>query len=266
MSAYIPAVIILVLISLAGYFFLSHSIDKKNFVRQQLIVALRAKRNKLRDLTTDFPHGFLPKQLSLLLYSILIDTCEQLTRLEPSDLQHTEQLELFTSLFASHKHAIAYAPVKLLDPQKIREARHLLQELYRHIELQSSLQLIDAKDASFYSGQISQFINQLSADTYMIHANEAQQMNKPSLAHHYFVLARKALLSKNSNHHFDHQITELNAQIEALEEILNKLNEEQATASSDAASSEISSSASLSKEWETFSKPNEDWKKKQNYD
>ena len=68
----------LLLILMAGYLFLAHSIEKRRAQRQRLITALRARRNSFRDLTTGFPAGFLSTDLMALLYRALVDCCEQL--------------------------------------------------------------------------------------------------------------------------------------------------------------------------------------------
>ena len=125
MSAYVIAAVFLLLILLAGYLFLSHSIEKRRAQRQRLITALRARRNTFRDLATGFPAGFLSNDLTGLLYRAMIDCCEQLSRLEPKDPTHAEQLSLYSNLLAAQKdNQSTQGRVRLDNPQQIKEAHH----------------------------------------------------------------------------------------------------------------------------------------------
>src|SRR5690606_29841946 len=152
------------LILLAGYSFLSHSIEKKRIQRQRLITALRARRNSFRDLATGFPAGFLSSDLTGLLYRALIDCCEQLSRIEPSDPAHAENLSLYTNLLASLKEAPAQAKARLNSAQQIKEAHHLLQELQKFVLQQSAQQLINQVQADAYTDQISRLQLQINVD------------------------------------------------------------------------------------------------------
>mgnify|MGYP006875367072 CR=1 FL=1 len=263
MSAYVIAIIFLLLILLAGYLFLSHSIQKRRVRRQRLITALRARRNSFRDLATSFPAGFLSNDLSALLYRALIDCCDQLSRLEPKDPTHTEQFNLYTNLLATHKDNAQQARVRLDNPQQIKEAQGLLQELHKFVMQQAAAKLINQVQTEAYVDQINRLVLQISVDSHVFNARQSQQVGKVRLAMHYYTLARKALAAENAGGGFDKQIAQLDAVIAKLQEKANATPE--ATDSADQAPASADNAPS-SKEWKQFDEENEKWKKKQIYD
>lgn len=264
MSAYVIAIIFVLLISLAGYLFLSHSIEKRRAQRQRLITALRARRNSFRDLASGFPTGFLSADLTALLYRALIDCCEQLSRLEPSDPTHAEHFNLYTNLLAAQKDNAQQARVRLDNPQQIKEAQGLLQELHKFIMQQSSLKLINQVQTEAYVDQINRLVLQISVDGHVFNARQSQQLGKTRLAIHYYTLARKALSTENAGRSFDKQITQLDSIIAKLQEKAD------ATPEGSETSAQVKPDATpdnaSSKEWKQFDEENEKWKKKQIYD
>lgn len=267
MSAYVIAIIFLLLILPAGYLFLSHSIEKRRARRQRLITALRARRNSFLDLATGFPTGFLSADLTALLYRALVDCCEQLAQLEPKDPTHTNQLHLYSNLLATQKDNTQQPKVRLDNPQQIKEAHHLLQELYKFVMQQSSLKVINAVQTKAYTDQINRLVLQISIDGHIFNARQSQQLGKVRLAAHYYGLARKALAAENAAHGFDRQIAQLDAAIAKLQEKTDAIPEgvknDAATAVDAKPAADNSPS---SKEWKQFDEENDKWKKKQIYD
>lgn len=269
MSAYVIATVFVLLILLAGYLFLSHSIEKKRVQRQRLITALRARRNSFRDLASGFPTGFLSNDLTALLYRALIDCCEQLSRLEPNDPAHTENLSLYTNLLAAQKEGAPQGRVRLDNPQQIKEASHLLQELYKFVMQQSALSLINQVQTEAYTDQINRLVLQMAVDSHVFNARQAQQVGKIRLAAHHYSLARKTLAGDNASHVFDKQIAQLDA-------VIAKLQEKAAAAGEDGNTAEAASGEArahvptddnkTNKEWKQFDEENAKWKKKSIYD
>jgi hypothetical protein len=266
MSAYIIAGIFLLLILLAGYSFLSHSIEKKRIQRQRLITALRARRNSFRDLATGFPAGFLSNDLTGLLYRALIDCCEQLSRIEPNDPVHAENLSIYSNILASQKETPAHNKVRLNNPKQIKEACHLLQELHKFVMQQSALNLINEVQTEAYTEQINRLMLQMTVDSHIFNARQAQQIGKIRLAVHHYALARKTLAADNSNHVFDKQITQLDAVIAKLQEKTEAVSEGQNTASQTSLPKMPTDNDQTSREWKQFEEENEKWKKKSIYD
>jgi hypothetical protein len=265
MSVYVIAAIFLLLTLLAGYLFLSHSIEKRKVQRQRLITALRARRNSFRDLATGFPAGFLSNDLTALLYRALIDCCEQLTVLEPKDHTHSEQLTLYSNLLSAIKENTQQARVRLDNPQQIKEAHGLLQELYKFVMQQSALKQINQVQTDAYTDQINRMLLQMSVDGHVFNARQAQQAGKIKLAIHFYTLGRKALAAENASHTFDKQIAQLDTVTAKLQEKLDSTSEKPPTTDGEAANSKTATQDS-SKEWKQFDEENAKWKKKQIYD
>lgn len=268
MSAYLIPAIFLVLILVAGYLFLSHSIEKRRIQRQRLITALRARRNSFRDLATGFPAGFLSNDLNGLLYRALIDCCEQLARLEPKDSTHAEHLTLYTNLLSSLKDNAQQARVRLDNPQQIKEAHGLLQELYKFVMQQSALKQINQVQTDAYTDQINRMLLQMTVDGHIFNARQAQQVGKVKLAIHFYQLGRKALAAENASHIFDKQIAQLDSVIAKLQEKLDSANDTKTATPGEGQATPTAKTpvADTSKEWKQFDEENAKWKKKQIYD
>ena len=261
---------LLALLLVAGYLFLSHTIQKRRIRRQRLLVALKARRNAFRDLATGFPKGFLPPDLNNLLYRSLVDTCEHLAQLEPKDPQHSEQLTFYATQLESQANSTNQPKVRLDNPEQIREARQLLQELHKFIAQQTALKLISNIQAEAYNDQVKRLVLQMGVDSHIINARQAQQVGKPRLAIHHYQLARKLLASENAGHGYDKQIAQLDTVISKLQEKANNSPETDTptTDSSSPAGDNKSAPAdtNVSKEWQRFDEENEKWKKKKIYD
>lgn len=255
------AIFFLVLLLIAGYLFLSHSIQQRKIRRQRLVTALRARRNSFIDLATGFPKGFLPQDLSNFLYRSLIDTCEQLSRVEPDDPQHMEQMAFYTAQLNAQQTNEHLPRVRLDNPEQIKEARQLLQELYKFIQQQVALNVVNSIQGEAYTDQIKRLVMQMTVDHHIFNARQSQQIGKIRLAIHYYNLARKLLLSENSSHLFDKQISQLDSVVKALEE---KAKADTSTHSADLDSAQ--SPQEGNKEWDKFTEQKADWKKKNLYD
>lgn len=266
MSAYVIAAVFLMLTLVAGYLFLSHSIEKRKIQRQRLVTALRARRNSFRDLATSFPAGFLSNDLTALLYRALIECCEQLTALEPRDHTHSEQLTLYSNLLSALKENTQQARVRLDNPQQIKEAHGLLQELYKFVMQQSALKQINQVQTDAYTDQINRMLLQMSVDGHVFNARQAQQAGKIKLAIHFYTLGRKALAAENANRIFDKQIAQLDGVIAKLQEKIDSANEKPTVTTDGQPATSKTAAPDSSKEWKQFDEENAKWKKKQIYD
>jgi hypothetical protein len=263
MTVYFIAIGVLALALLAGVIFLSHSMEKRRIRRQRLITALRARRNSFLDLANSFPDGFLSNDLTGLLYRALIDICDKLINLEPKDPSHAEQLELFSNLAANLKQNAKAQRVRLENPQQIKEARGLLQELERFILQQTALKLITTAQAESYIVQLKRLVLQLTVDSHIYSAKQAQQIGKARLAVHHYNLAKNLLADENANHAFDKQIAQLVDMISKLEEKITPATPEDTTADE---TPTADSTTPASKEWDQFAQEGDTWKRKNIYD
>ncbi|MBK8187363.1 MAG: hypothetical protein IPK77_09065 [Cellvibrio sp.] len=257
MYTYLAALALVIVIALAAYSFLNHSIEKRRIRHKQLVTALRARRNSFRDLATGFPSGFLSNDLTTLLYRSIIDCCDQLTRLEPKDQTHTDQLAHYTTQLNELKNQPKLPRPRLENPQQIREARQLLQELMKYVVQQGQLNIINPVQTEAYVDQIKRLVLHMAIDGHLINAKQSQAAGKIKLAIHHYGLAKKAMIGENTTNSFDKQIGQLDALIKKLEEKLGAPEQEQ-----------TSSEATLpNKEWEKLQPADKDqWKRKNLYD
>lgn len=260
MSIYIVSGIVVLIISLVSYAFISHTLEKRRAHRQRLLAALKIRERNFKYMITGLPPLFLSHDLNTLVYRALIETCEQLGKLEPKDPNHRADASLFTAQLNSIKPATDKQRIRLENPAQIKEVRQHLQELYRFVVQQEARKLINEIQAAAYSDQIKRLVLQISVDGYVVQAKQAQQLGKIRLAIHYFILARKLFASANANHTYDKQIAQLQATIAKLEAAAGKKVTEAETTSSD----EKPDVAPVNKEWEQFG--DDEWKKKQVYD
>jgi hypothetical protein len=261
MYIYGTALVLLLVIAFAGYSFLNHSIEKRRIRKQRIVTALRARRNVFRDLATGFPLGFLSKDLMSLLYRSIIDCCDQLTRIEPEDSSHQDQLAHYTTQLNELNSQEQSAKVRLENPQQIREARQLLQELLKFVIQQSAQKLLNPVQAEAYADQIKRLMMQIAVDGHIFNAKQSQAAGKIRLAIHHYGLARKTMASENMSHSFDKQIIQLDA-------LVKKLEEKAVTLANDNEQKADAPKQLPNKEWDKVKavEKKEDWKIKNLYE
>lgn len=266
MSTYIIPSIIGLLILLVSYAFLSHSLEKRRVQRQRLLAALKSRERNFRYMMTGLPPQFLSHDLSTLVYRALIDCCEQLAKLEPKDPSHQADATLLSAQLSSLKPFSSEQRVRLENPAQIKDVRQHLQELHRFVVQQQMRQLINPVQAAAYTDQIKRLALQISVDSYVFQAKQAQQAGKPRLAIHFFTMARKLLVSENATHGYDKQIAQLHTAIKKLENALGSQTTVENTPHPEEGSELAPTHANTEtdKEWQQFAE--NPWKKKQVYD
>jgi len=253
-------VIIVLLSALACYAFISQSIEKKRVQKQRILMTLKTKHRNLAHLINGFPPNFLTADLLSLIYRALIDTSEQLSKIEPKEQRHLDDITLFTNQLNSlPKNNVAQRP-RIDNPQQMKDIRQHLQELQHFLVQQETLKVINKIQFGAYTDQAKRLSLQMSVDAYLYHGKQAQQNGKLRLAIHFFTLAKKLLTAENATRAYDKQIAQLDGVIGKLEE------KAQATGEITDPAQNSAASTPASKEWENFSPPDEDWKKKPIYD
>jgi len=259
MSTFIVAIIIVLLIALAAYAFISQSIEKKRVQRQRILMALKTKHRNFVHMINGFPPNFLTADLLGLIYRALIDTCEQLSKIEPKEQHHVDDITLYTNqLGALPKTNPAQRP-RIENPQIMKDIRQHLHELQHFLAQQEASKIINKVQFSAYIDQLKRLALQMSVDAHLYHAKQAQQAGKLRLAIHYFNLAKKMLTTENANRAYDKQIAQLASIVTKLEEKAQLSGEANDT-------SQDAQQPDSTKEWENFTPPTDDWKKKQMYD
>jgi hypothetical protein len=255
--------IIVLLVGLVCYAFITQTLSQKRQQRERLLLALKSRVRNFKFMLSGFPPGFLPKELALLVQRSLLQLLEQLSRLEPGNKDYGDDIQTITQQMAETQHQPplnSHPPAMLESPQKAREIKACLEELYKfifHLESKKSLAKVPA-DA--YRGMIRHLVLQLSVDSYVLQGRIARDRGKLRLAIHYFDLALKLMTKERTNEQFDGRIKQMRAAIKDLEGRL--LNDSSGTL--DTAEEETDQSP-INSEWDNFAQ-DESWKKKQLYD
>lgn len=260
MSITIIAGIIIIVSALVCYAYISQSIEKKRVQRQRILMALKTKQRNLLHMAGGFPAGFLSPDLQGLIYKTLVDTAEQLAKIEPNDARHQDDITLYSNQIAAlpKQNAPTQRP-RLDNPQQMKEVRTHLKELENFIALQEQAKTINKVQVDSFRDQIKRLNLQMGVDAYLYHAKQAQQIGKWRLAIHFFGLAKKMLVSENASRAYDKQIAQIAAIVSKLEEKAQITPETEETVQKEP-------NAATTKQWENFDKKEESWKKKQVYD
>jgi hypothetical protein len=261
MSLYIVIALIVLLSTLACYAFISQAIEKKRIQKQRILMTLKTKQRNFLHLINGFPPNFLTNDLIALIYRALIDTCEQLSKIENKDPRHLEDVTLYTNQLGALPKNNTVQRARVDNPQAMKDIRQHLQELQHFLTQQEALKAINKVQLVAYIDQINRLALQMSVDAYLFQAKQAQQIGKIRLAIHFFLLAKKLLIAENATRGFDKQIAQLSGIIEKLEE--------KAQTNSEGAPATAQHSAlsdPTAKEWENFAPTDDKWKKKQIYD
>jgi len=261
MSIYIVASIIVLLLSaLVCYAFISQSIEKRRIQRQRILMALKTKQRNFIYMINGFPPNFLSAELMGIIYRALIDACEQLSKLEPKDQRHLDDVTLYTNQLAALTKNSTAQRTRLENPQQLKDIHQHLVELQRLVVQQETIKTINKVQAESYLDQIKRVNLQMTVDTYIFHAKQAQQIGKLRLAVHYFGLAKKMMVGENGTRAYDKQIAQLELIISKLEQQAHEKGEPHHPVES------VAADEGATKEWENFKVDEDGWKKKQIYD
>jgi hypothetical protein len=261
MPIFILIIIVALVLALAGYAFISQSIEKRRIQRQRILMTLKTKHRNLIHLINGFPPNFLTHDLLSLMYRALIDTCEQLSKVEPNDPRHLDDITLYTNQLDTLPKNTAAQRARVDNPQQMKDIRQHLQELVHFLTQQEALKVINNVQFVAYMDQVKRLSLQMSVDAYLYNAKQAQQNGKLRLAIHFFSLAKKSLTAENATRIYDKQIVQLDAITAKLEEKA-QIKGEPVDAGQSPAAGDTSA-----KEWDKFTPPSEEaWKKKQIYD
>ena len=253
--------IIVLLAGLVCYAFISQTMSQKRQQRERLLMALKSRVRNFKFMLNGFPTGFLPKELTLLVQRSLLQLLEQLVKLEPGNGTHKEDLQVITQQIAEAQRQPPqrHQPVTVDNPQKTREIKTSLEELYKFIfHLEGKKNLTKAQ-ADVHRGMIRHLVLQLAVDTYAAHGRIAREKGKLRLAIHYFDLAQKLMTKERTAGNFDARIAQMRASIHDLEDRLHNETNEAAEVAKDEGDQ-----TTVNSEWDKFTQEN--WKKKQIYD
>lgn len=252
-SLSIAFVIVGLLIVLIGYAFIYQALEKRRKQRQRLMAALKHRQRSFKRMLVSFPSGFLPKELSLVVYQALLDAAEQLRRLEPKERAHKDEVALYSRELENIHQQDSSGAVRLETVEQVVDLRRQLQDLNQYILQQAERGNISKAQAQIHGHQIKRLILGISVDAYVLSARQAGDIGKVRLALHYYNLARKLLVRDNVRAH--------QQQIQQFDEVIAQLEAQLARDPTGSDAEPIES-----KEWEAFGEEDESWKKKQLYD
>lgn len=262
-STSVITLIIVLLVALLAYAFVSQTMERKRKQRKRMLAALKLRTKDFKYMISGFPPDFLSKDLSALVHRCLIEVLEQLVGLEPSNKAYSEELALVSKQLEEAKRKPKKpARTKLTNPQQVKEVKSMLQSLHNFIGQQQQRGNLSMAQFKQYESQIKQLVVQLTVDSYILNAKQAQGSNKGRLAIHYYTLAKKLLAKESGNADYQTQIEQLSSTINELEvELAEQEPEYEADKEAEAGRENASS------EWDEFNKDPEDpWKKKSVYD
>jgi hypothetical protein len=261
-SVNVIATIIVLLAALVCYAFVSQTLRAKREQRNRVLTALKARGRNFKFMQAGFPKDFLPRDLVLLIQRNLIEVCEQLAKLEPSNPVHLQDLQSVSAqLSETQKQTRPASPVQLENPQQIKEVKMCLEELNRFIHQQELKSAIPKNQADAYRALMKLLVLQISVDNYSLQGRAAEQAGKTKLAIHYFDTALNLLIREGKSDHFMQKITLLRERIKILKERFAEELNTQNEAEID--SPELDENQS---EWSSFDEQRSEWKKKQVYD
>jgi uncharacterized membrane protein YfbV (UPF0208 family) len=261
-SISIIVIIIVLLACLVCYAFASQALEQKRQHRQRLLTALNIRANNLKYMLNSFPAGFLSKELSLLVQRSLIEVCEQMSRLEPGNPSHKQDLQAVTQQLNETRRQPAQKAqaVTLENPQQVANIKQSLEELYKVIHQQEQRKDISAAEASVYRTQIRQLVLGITVDSYLLQGHRARQQDKVRLAQHYYEVSLKLLQREDTTGAFEQKQARIKEWFKDVQAKAQHLGVAEVPVEDD------DEQAQIDRAWERFSEAEEGWKKKNVYD
>lgn len=261
-SIQIISSIIVLLAGLVCYAFIAQTLRVKKEQRERLLAVLKRRNNTFKFMLNGFPKGFLSKELTLLVQKSLIETCDQLAKLDPKTPQYQQDLQLITEqMIETQRQTGPKAARHLETHQQVKEVKMCLEELYRFILGQQQKGLMPSNQADGLSNQIKQLVLQITVDSYVMRGVASNQAGKAKLAHHYYDLALKLLLREGKAGAHDERIAEIKG---ILPELAKKMAAEAEQPQPD--DQDLANQAEMDEEWDKFGDKEDFWKKKHAYD
>lgn len=259
-SVTVISLIIVLLATLVCYAFVSQTVQQKREQRKRLLAALKTQARSFKFVLSGCPTGFLTKELTLLLQRSLVEVSEQLTRVEPGDPGHAQDVQTYSSMLAdTQRQTPTTGRPAITNPQQVKEIKMALEELHRFVFKQESAQKLTRAQADIYRNQIKQLVLQLTVDGYILNGMQAEAKDKIKLSVHYLDLAQKLMIREGRGGVFDQKISDIQSKIAHLKERMEVEGISQTEI-------DRNEQEELDEEWGKFGEDDEIWKKKQIYD
>lgn len=233
--------------------FAMQQIEKSNNEKQALIAALKSRLRGFHHLLDGFPEGFLSADLRALVCHCLLDSTDQLIKLEPRNKDHrAERDRIMERLNKIRSEVVTAGYQPLTNPDQIQEVQRLLNSLYNVVQKLVERKRITQLEGASFARQIATLTVRVAVDSHLQSAQQALSDGKPRLAIHYYSLAVDKMKKSNTDGQYSSQMQLYEQRIAELE----VLAEQQQT----------SAVATPAEEWEDFREDDDAWKKKSLYD
>lgn len=232
------------------------TVEKNKKEKRRLHAGLTGKARNFQHMLAGFPEGFLNNDLQTLVCKSLLQVYEQLSEMEPSNKEYARQIQAVKQQLQQLKNKPAQQQtVALTDNAQIKEVQKLLKGLFNFISKLTENRKLSVKEAKAYAKQIRRLMIQTSLDSLSEAKRQALQAKKHRLAIHYLQMSIEKMKKENGDGYYTNAITQLDAQI-------NQLNE-QALKNEQVKKERMKNNAD---EWDELNKDDDSWKKKAIYD
>lgn len=255
-QVYITIGVISTVALLMCYIFIRQTMKEKKAEKDRLHRALKKRAKTLLQMIAIFPDDFLPKELQIFIYRCIIETYENLTKLEPNENQYIDGLKMHSAqMEATMRKPESRKNLNLQNAAQLNELRRYLNMMGEFLQRSVKRKMITTKQYSHYRLLIKSLIAGLAVDNYCIAARQAVEIGKVKLAIHYYTLAKQLLIKETPSGYQE--------QIKGIDEALAPLMESQVD---EGVISEVAEPENQEEsEWAEFEEES-DWKKKNVYD
>ena len=232
--------------------------EKARMERLRLATMLQERYNNIQLILSDMPPQYMDNMLRVILREQSIYTIRELSKVKSSP-RHAEYIAEDEQKIQEIKQNSPRFPAVTLDStEKAREVRILLQNLYKLLHLWQRKALISSEHAKQYMAHVGFLARQSKADLFSEKARQAANAAKPRVAIHNYHSAIETLKEVANHPVAAKSIQNYREQMAALNKIADRRSEELKQKSQE--------KIETSEGWDDFLTPQDEWKKKNNYD
>lgn len=203
----VVAGIVVVLVLLACYALLVHSSHNRREKQRLLISSLKNRCRKIEDIKSCFPAKYLGNNLTVIMQMALVQSLEDLCRLQPEVSAHAKALKAQNEQLIAIKSTSPESNLRsLTNSRQIQGTRKNMQLMHKFVQQLHAKGSISDPVATQAKEIIKNKMVVLMCDEQGIRARTALTSDKNQLAAHCFNQAREFLRKHNSNNVFDEHI------------------------------------------------------------
>lgn len=229
--------------------------ERARIERARRMTTLEDSYKRANGLFHELPGQYLTKELKLLLVDRMESACKQLAALKSEKpikewLQELEQLKPKIQSDQDKR-----PPVKIDSPDKSRQIREQLKDLFKLIETMHKAGQVDGKIAKKQLKYVLFLVHKTHADLHIFRAREYIRQNELRKAIHEYHMASTEMGKSKDNPLAAKVIKSLRTRIKELESMATEGQAKQST----------EEQHRLDKEWDSFL-DDDSWKKRADYD